>query len=269
MEKGGKKESVVREIDDVESVKSEFIAVASHRMRNPMSAIKWYAESLLDGDCGRLNKVQKNFVTQIYLNNFRFIYFLINLLDDLLKVVKVEEGKVKLKKEIVDFEKLVKEVLKKLKNEILRKKIKVSSALKTIKLKVDAEKIKQVLFNLLDNAVKYNSVGGKIGIKVFKNKNYIICAISDTGIGIPKEQHERIFTKFFRANNAVTLHTEGNGLSLYLCKAYVENHGGKIWVESEVGKRSTFYFTLPTKYEKSTKIRKTAKKVLHKNFVFS
>jgi signal transduction histidine kinase len=243
MKKGGKKENVVREIDDVESVKSEFIAVASHRMRNPMSAIKWYAESLLDGDCGRLNKVQRNFVTQIYLNNFR----LINLLDDLLKVVKVEEGRVKLKKEIVDFEKLVKEVLKKLKNEILRKKIKVSLALKKIKLKVDAEKIKQVLFNLLDNAVKYNSVGGKIGIKVFKNKNYIICAISDTGIGIPGEQHERIFTKFFRANNAVTLHTEGNGLSLYLCKAYIENHGGKIWVESEVGKGSTFYFTLPVK----------------------
>jgi signal transduction histidine kinase len=221
-------------------------------MRNPMSAIKWYAESLLNDNCGRLNKVQKNFITQIYLSNFR----LINLLNDLLKVVRVEEGKIKLKKEVTDFNQLIKESLKKLKSEISRKKIKVYLMAKEIKLKVDLEKIKQVLFNLLDNSVKYNSVGGKIGIKVFKNKNYITCAVSDTGIGIPKDQHERIFTKFFRANNAVTLHTEGNGLSLYLCKAYIESHGGKIWVESEVGKGSTFYFTLPTKYERDTKIRK-------------
>lgn len=229
--------------DDVESIKSEFIAVASHRMRNPMSAIKWYAESLLNGDCGFLNKTQENFVKQILLSNQR----LINLLEDLLRVVKVEEGKVKLKKENINFKRIIESVLKKLRNEIQRKKIKVYFDKKDAVVWADADKLKQVLFNLLDNAIKYNSVGGRVDIEIKKRKSDVLFSISDTGIGIPKNQQKRIFTKFFRTNNAITIHTEGNGLSLYLTKAYIESHGGKIWVESELGKGSTFYFTLPTK----------------------
>ncbi len=243
MKKKRKKENIVKKIDDVESIKSEFIAVASHRMRNPMSAIKWYAESLLNGDCGFLNKMQENFVQQILLSNQR----LINLLEDLLRVVKVEEGKVKLKKENINFKQIIESVLKKLRNEIQRKKIKVYFDKKDAVVWADADKLKQVLFNLLDNAIKYNSVGGKIKVEIKKDKNYIVCFVSDTGLGIPKNQLKRIFTKFFRANNIVTVHTEGNGLSLYLAKAYVESHGGKMWVESELGKGSTFYFTLPIK----------------------
>lgn len=238
--------------DDVESIKSEFIAVASHRMRNPMSAIKWYAESLLAGDCGTLNKTQENFIKQIFLINRR----LIDLLDDLLRVVRVEEGKIKLKKEVVNLDCLIKEVITKTKDEILRKKIDVHCDGQNIKVKADKDKLKQVLFNLIDNAVKYNSVGGKIRIEVKKDKNYIVCAISDTGVGIPKNQLKRIFTKFFRSNNVITIYTEGNGLSLYLAKAYIESHGGKIWAESELGKGSTFYFTLPTKLRNNTKVRK-------------
>ncbi len=244
MEKREKNQKdLIKEIEEVENVKSEFIAIASHRMRNPISAIKWYAESLLKGDCGALNKAQKNFVNQIYLSNRR----LINLLDDLLRVVRVEEGKVKLKKELIDFGQLIKKVLGKLQDEIKRKKIAVQCSEENFKILVDADKLEQILFNLLDNAVKYNSVGGKIKIEIKKDKNCLLCAISDTGIGIPKNQFKRIFTKFFRANNVITVHTEGNGLSLYLTKAYIESHGGKIWVESELGKGSTFSFTLPQK----------------------
>ncbi len=244
MKKGGlDKKTLIKKIEEMESVKSEFIAIASHRMRNPLSAIKWYAESLLDGDCGALNKVQKNFVNQIYLNNRR----LINLLDDLLRVVRVEAGKVKLKREFIDFGRLIRKVLEKLQDEIKRKKITVQCNKKNFKVLADADKLRQVLFNLLDNAVKYNSVGGRVKIEIKKNKNYLLCAISDTGIGIPKDQFKRIFTKFFRANNVITINTEGNGLSLYLTKAYIGSHGGKIWVESELGKGSTFYFTLPIK----------------------
>jgi len=228
---------------DVEEIKSEFIAVASHKMRTPMSAIKWYAESLLNGDCGSLRKEQGNFVRQIYLSNRR----LINLLDDLLRVAKVEEGKIKLKKETVNLGRLVKDALNKSRDEIRRKKISIHYDGRKINVRADADKLKQILFDLLDNAIKYNSIGGKVGIDVGKDKNYIICAISDTGVGIPKSQQIRIFTKFFRADDIVTMHTEGNGLSLYLAKAYIESHGGKIWVKSKQGKGSTFYFTLPVK----------------------
>lgn len=229
---------------DVEKIKSEFIAVASHRMRNPMSSIKWYSECLLNGDCGGfLKKEQERYVKQIYLSNRR----LINLLDDLLRVVKVEEGRIKLKKEIVYLDRLIKETVKKLRDEIKRKKISVHFGNGSFKIRGDADKLKHILFDLLDNAVKYNSVGGKIKIEIKKDKNRLTCSISDTGVGIPKNQLKRIFTKFFRANNVVTMYTEGNGLSLYLAKAYIESHGGKIWAESKLGKGSTFYFTLPQK----------------------
>lgn len=242
--KGGKtKKSFNKKLIDAEKVKSEFVAVASHRMRNPLSAVKWYAESLLNGDAGKLTKKQKNFIRQIYLSNRQ----LLALLDDLLRVVKVEEGKVKLKKELIDFGFLLEEVLSKMKDEIKRKKIIILKKINNFRVKADYDKIKQCLFNLLDNAIKYNRVGGRIEIKVWKDKQKIFCSISDTGIGIPKEQQKRIFTKFFRANNVVTIYTEGNGLSLFLTKAYIKSHGGKIWVESEVGKGSTFYFTLPAK----------------------
>lgn len=238
-----KMEEKNKKLSDVEKIKSEFVAVASHRLRNPLSAIKWYTESLLNGDVGRLTKKQENFIRQIYLNNRRVLA----LLDDLLRVVKVEEGKVKLRKELVNFSFLADEVLSKMKDEIRRKKITVLKAIDSLEIKVDHDKIKQCLFNLLDNAVKYNHAGGRIEIKAQKNKNKILCSISDTGIGIPEEHQKRIFTKFFRANNVITVYTEGNGLSLYLTKAYIESHGGKIWVKSRVGKGSTFYFTLPIK----------------------
>jgi signal transduction histidine kinase len=244
MKEGEKiKKKDVKETEETENVKSEFIAVVSHRMRNPMSSIKWYAESLLAGDCGQLPKKQECFVKQILLSNRR----LINLMDDLLRVARVEEGKVQLKKRVVLLNRLIKEIILKMKDEIGRKKIIVHYGNNDCRVLADEDKLKQILFNLLDNAIKYNSVGGRVDIKVKKHKSYIVFSIADTGVGIPKNQQKRIFTKFFRANNALTIHTEGNGLSLYLAKAYIESHGGKIWVESKLGEGSIFYFTLPTK----------------------
>lgn len=232
-----------KKLNEVEEIKSEFIAVASHKMRTPLSAVKWYVESLLNGDAGKLSKEQESFVKQIFLNNRR----LINFLDDLLRVAKVEEGKIKLKKEPVNLDCLIGETVKKAKKEIIRKKINFSYRESEAEVRGDPDKLKRIFFDLLDNAIKYNSVGGKVSVEVVKRDKEYVCAISDTGVGIPARNQKMIFTKFFRANNVVTMHTEGNGLSLYLAKAYIESHGGKIWVDSRVGRGSTFYFTLPIK----------------------
>ncbi len=229
--------------NELEKIKSEFISVASHKMRSPLSAIKWYAESLLAGDVGKLTEDQGCFVKQIFLSNRR----LINLIDDLLRVARVEGGKIEMKHELVNLDHVVRETLRKTKGEMERKKIKFSYDGERAETNGDPDKLKQVFFNLIDNAVKYNSVGGKVRIEIKKDGRNYLCAISDSGIGIPKTQQKDIFTKFFRAYNIVTMNTEGNGLSLYLVKAYIENHGGKIWVNSVPGKGSAFSFTLPAR----------------------
>ncbi len=241
----------IKKINELEEVKSEFLAVASHKMRTPLTAIKWYAESLLAGDAGKLAKDQECFVQQIFLSNRR----LINLLDDLLRVARVEEGRIKIKKEKIDLSQILKGVIKKIKPEIDRKKIKLFYKENKAEINGDQDKIQQVFFNLLDNAIKYNSIGGGIKIEIKGDGEKYLCKISDSGIGIPKRQQKVIFTKFFRAYNIVTMNTEGNGLSLYLVKSYIESHGGKIWVESAPGKGSIFYFTLPI----NKKILKNAK----------
>lgn len=229
--------------NELEDAKSEFITVASHKMRSPLSSIKWYAESLLAGDVGKLTGDQECFVKQIFLSNRR----LINLVDDLLRVVRVEEGKIEIKYKRIDLDAALKEVVKKIKGEMERKKIVFSYRGKKTPVDGDPDKLRQVFFNILDNAVKYNSVGGKIAVTIKKEGGKYLCSIADTGIGIPKDQQAAIFTKFFRAYNIITMNTEGNGLSLYLVKAYIESHGGKIWVESKPGKGSVFSFTLPVK----------------------
>jgi signal transduction histidine kinase len=237
MTRGGKKKA------EFEKIKSEFISVASHKMRSPLSAIKWYAESLLAGDAGKLTEDQKCFVQQIFLSNRR----LINLIDDLLRVARVERGAIEIKHQKVNLDLIVREIIRKTKNEARRKKIKLGYSGGKAEINGDADKIKQIFFNLLDNAIKYNSVGGKVDIGIAKDKNNYLCEVSDSGIGIPRNEQKMIFTKFFRAYNIVTMNTEGNGLSLYLAKAYIESHGGKIWLESAPGKGSRFYFTLPIK----------------------
>jgi signal transduction histidine kinase len=116
-----------------------------------------------------------------------------------------------------------------------------------ISAKADSRKLSIVVSNLLDNAIKYNRSGGKVTVKIEKaeNKPETLISIRDTGIGIPEEAMEKLFTKFYRAPNAMEAKSKGSGFGLYIVKQIVEKHGGKIWVESQLGKGTTFYFTLP------------------------
>jgi len=189
---------------------------------------------------------------------------LIDLADNLLRVCKIEEGKVEIKAKPVHLENIVEQIIKKLSNKIKEKELNIifKKPKKLFpKVSVDPDKIKHVLLNILDNAIVYNYVGGQIMISFNiisadqithlktrgkKRRKYIQCSIFNTGVGIPQGQLDNIFTKFFRANNVITVHTEGNGLDLFVAKSYTESHKGKIWAESEgEGKGATFYFILP------------------------
>jgi len=228
----------------IERIKTEFVSVAAHQLRTPLSAIKWTLRMLLDGDVGELTPEQKDFLEKSYKSNERMI----NLINDLLNVTRIEEGRYLYNPVLTEFEPILESLLSFYTEEIKRKGLKLEVEKPKEKLPpvvVDAEKIKLALQNLIENAIKYTLPGGKISISLKRLEDSIEFSIKDTGVGIPKDQQNRVFTKFFRGANAMKLETEGSGLGLFITKNIIEAHGGKIWFESEEGKGTTFYFTLP------------------------
>jgi PAS domain S-box-containing protein len=231
----------------IERMKTEFVSIAAHQLRTPLSAIKWSLKMILDGDVGKVTEEQKDLLDKTYLSNERMI----NLINDLLNVTRIEEGRFLYKPELTQIEELIDKVILELEGPINIKKAKVNfkKSLKPLSLtKIDKEKMNLVIHNLLENALKYTiSSKSIIDISLEQKKDDIIFKITDNGVGIPKDQQDRIFTKFFRGDNVVKLETEGSGLGLYTTKNIIESHGGKIWFESEENKGTTFYFSIPLK----------------------
>ena len=232
----------------IERMKTEFVSLAAHQLRTPISAIKWTLRMLLDGDLGKITEEQKDFIEKTYLSNERMI----NLINDLLDVTRIEEGRYLYKPVFTSIEPIVQFVINSSEKEIEGKKIKFEfkkPKRKLPKAKIDVEKIKLVIQNLLENAIRYTKLGGEMIISLKYTKEEIEFSIKDTGVGIPKDQQARVFTKFFRAANVIRMETEGSGLGLFIAKNIIEAHGGRIWFESEEGKGATFFFTLPVKKE--------------------
>jgi len=232
----------------VERIKTEFVSLSAHQLRTPLSAIKWTLRMLLDGDLGKLNKEQTDFLEKTYKSNERMI----TLINDLLNVTRIEEGRYISQLLSYDLVEITQSVIDSLKGEIERKNLKFEFKRpeKLPKVLVDEEKIKIAIENLLDNAVRYIFPGGKITVSLELLENEIQFKIEDSGIGIPRDEQPRIFSKFFRGVNAIRMETEGSGLGLFVTKNIIEAHGGRIWFKSEEGKGSTFYFTLPLKSSK-------------------
>jgi PAS domain S-box-containing protein len=227
----------------IERMKTEFVSISAHQLRTPLSAIKWTLKMFLDGDLGEITKEQREFLEKIYQSNERII----NLINDLLNVTRIEEGRYLYKPVLADIIPICQSVIDSYKEEIEKKKLKFrfEKPKRLPKVRVDIEKISLAIQNLLENAILYNLPGGKIEISLKLKENKIEFSIKDTGIGIPKDLQKRVFTKFFRAPNAMRMETEGSGLGLFITKNIIEAHGGEIWFESEEGKGTTFYFTLP------------------------
>ena len=234
----------------IEKMKTEFVSLAAHQLRTPLSAIKWALRMLLDGDLGKITDEQRDFVEKTYQSNERMI----GLINDLLDVTRIEEGRYLYKPTLESIENLIQFVVNAYKEEMERKNLELDFKKPEKKLPravVDVEKIRLVVENLLDNAVRYTPPGGRvtISLRYVEKEKEIEFSIKDTGAGIPKDQQARVFTKFFRGVNVMRMETEGSGLGLFIAKNIIEAHGGKIWFESEEGKGTTFYFTLPLKEE--------------------
>ena len=203
---------------------------------------------ILDGDLGKITDEQKVFLEKTYKSNERMI----SLINDLLDVTRIEEGKYVFRETLTNMESIVQFVLNSYKEEFKRKNLKIE--FKKVKtkpplIKVDVEKMRLAIQNLIDNAVRYSSSGGKVTVALQYAKKEVEISIKDAGIGIPKDQQSKVFEKFFRGSNAVRLDTEGSGLGIFIAKNIIESHEGKIWFESAVGQGTTFYFTLPVKKE--------------------
>jgi signal transduction histidine kinase len=227
-------------------MKTEFVSLAAHQLRTPLSAIKWTLRMLLDGDFGEITEEQRGFIEKTYGSNERMI----SLINDLLNVTRIEEGRYLYKPVLTQIENVVQFVINSFKEETRRKKIRLEFKKPRKKLpqvKVDVERIRLAINNILDNAIRYTPVGGKVTTFLKCGKKEIELQVQDTGVGIPEDQKERVFTKFFRGANVMRMATEGTGLGLFIAKNIIEAHDGRIWFESEKDKGSVFHFTLPIK----------------------
>ncbi len=230
----------------IDKAKTEFVSLASHQLRTPLSAVNWYAEMLLAGDAGDLNIKQKKYLDEVYRSNQRMV----ELVNALLDVSSLELGTFVIEPERTDVCLLAESVIHEQKPQIIAKKIKFSFVCKreVTFMETDPKLLRMVVQNILSNAVKYTPNGGKVGLTVsLKDKKNILIKISDSGYGIPKDQQDKIFTKLFRADNVRDKDTDGTGLGLYIVKSIVENSGGKVWFKSPVegNKGTIFYVVLP------------------------
>lgn len=228
---------------EIEKSKTEFVSLASHQLRTPLSSIRWRTEEMLSEEIGPLNDTQKQYAQKVYNANQRMI----KLTDMFLDVSRIETGSLHLVPESVNLPTLHKEALSDLSALIAEKKLSLESDIEETlpPILTDRNCLLTVLQNLLSNAVKYTPNGGKIKITAASLGETITVSISDTGYGIPKNDQSRIFTKLFRAGNISERETDGNGLGLYLVKSTLELLGGKIWFESQEDKGTTFFFEIP------------------------
>ncbi len=227
----------------IDQMKSDFISMVSHELRTPLTSIKGYVDLILEGDAGEINDVQREFLEIVKQNGDR----LVGLINDLLDLSRIESGRVQLRKDPVDLDEAIDHAVDTAKTLIEAKK-QTLSVTKPDRLPIiigDADRIIQVLMNLISNAVKYTPDEGRIALKVEADDKFVTVSVSDTGIGISLADQAKLFEKFFRVDNSLTREVGGTGLGLSIVKTLVEAHGGRIWVESELGKGSTFAFTLP------------------------
>ncbi|MDP3971235.1 MAG: ATP-binding protein [bacterium] len=229
----------------IEKIKQEFISIASHQLRTPLTAIKLFTEMLIEEPNNNLNEAQREHLDDIEQSTHRMI----RLVNDLLNVSRLESGTLKMNSELIDLQTIIVEAVDDLKM-ISRARgcsITFHEPIKKLeKISVDPQLIKQVVTNLLKNATQYSNKNCSIDIWIdlAKDNKYIIC-VKDAGIGIPAKDKERIFEKFYRADNANSVFPSGTGLGLHISKLILENFGGKIWFESVEHERTTFFVEIP------------------------
>jgi len=236
----------ITRLKELEKIRQDFVANVSHELRTPLTTIKGYAETLLEG--ALKEEVAFQFVQVIKRHADR----LAKIVEDLLMLSKIESKEFHLKVENIPILDLIHDVSDFVKEAAEKKKISISQIEIPPSLVIEADRsdLEQVFINLLDNAIKYTPEGGRVIISATeKDQGEIEFSIQDNGIGIPKEDIPRIFERFYRVDKGRSQALGGTGLGLSIVKHLVQAHSGKVWVESQPGKGSAFYFTLPKQPE--------------------
>jgi signal transduction histidine kinase len=214
---------------EIAQAKTDFTTIASHQLRTPLSIIKWYLDYVIVGDAGTINEEQKKYLIEVYQNNEK----LIELVNALLDVSRIEMGNFAIEPELTDIIKITESVLSKFYPEIEKKKIIFEKKYDDFpRLNLDPSLIRIVFENIISNAIKYTSEGGCVNLIIKKTDKNVLIEISDNGCGIPRSAQPQIFSKLYRADNAKRIEASGTGLGLYIIKSIVEKSGGKIWFES-------------------------------------
>ena len=229
---------------EVDRMKSEFISLASHQLRTPLSAIKTYSHMLADGYMGDLTATQKKTLANIISGADRMNA----LISTLLNITRIESGTIQVTPKMLRVDKLVEEIIKELEVIARENRIKLSMSLKgtgSLSVRTDGLIVKEILVNLMTNGIKYTPQGGSVKVLVRPRRADVVIEVRDSGWGIPRHAQEQIFSKFFRAQNILKRETTGTGLGLYLVKGLVEAIGGDIWFVSDEKTGTTFFISLP------------------------
>lgn len=236
----------------VDYLKSEFISLASHQLRTPLSSLQWYIE--LINDKKALNDEQKEYVEEMNIAARRMS----NLIDSLLHAARLEGGDITPHANEVELTSLIADLGEELRTMAKEKKIATSVSVpkKKVILNTDSVLLHVVFKNLFSNAVKYTMSGGKVAVSMKSTTKHVQIEVSDTGIGVPKKDQKRLFQRLFRADNVRKMDTDGNGLGLYITKMIIESLGGSVLVKSVEGKGSTFTVKLPLNTKKAAKKKK-------------
>ncbi len=230
-----------KNLRELDKAKDEFISMASHQLRTPLTVIKGYLSMVLGGDVGEIKPMQKEFLTEAFNGSNKMVA----LINNLLNVSRMETGRFFLEPAKFDLAVVIKEEMKQLAKVAKDKKTKlVFEEQRVPKIYADEMKIRQVVMNFIDNAVHYTNQG-TVKVRIYRNEKNVCFEVKDDGIGIPEDQQGKLFSKFFRADNARQFRPDGTGLGLYLAAKVIEEHKGKLIFASEENIGSTFGFSLP------------------------
>ena len=232
-------------LKQLDETKDEFLSMASHQLRTPLTSVKGFISMVLDGDVGPITEQQKKVLEQAFESSQRMVF----LIGDFLNVSRIQSGKFVIDKSSFDIVKLVQEEISQLDDSARARGLEFvyHPPAHMPEVVADKDKLRQVMMNFMDNALYYSPNGGKVTLRLYKDASGIVFKVTDTGIGVPKAEQEKLFTKFFRAKNAQQQRPDGTGIGLYMAKKVIVGHGGSLIFESVEGKGSTFGFRLPLK----------------------
>jgi len=229
---------------EIDRAKDEFISLASHQLRTPLTIIRTYSEMLSQGFGGDLNDRQSSFINAVNVSVIRMS----TLINSLLSVARIESGQVHINWKKTNLGTILQSVLDEMKPRLNDKSLRLKLTIKPSgQVTTDPVLVKEIFVNLLSNAIKYSPTRGTIVIRLEREPKHIMFTISDSGYGIPKTEQDKVFSKFYRGSNILKRDTDGTGIGLYLVKRITENLGGDIWFKSREERGTTFYCTLPLK----------------------